>query len=188
MQSGLSCPRRDGWDHRRVSFAGAACLAGVFLAFCFLTHIAASLDVVRQRAFPVFPRRVALAAAILGMGLTVYLPIGALLRFCAFSTCSDGVSGHRLSGEPSGLPGEGTSARTFHLDAVIASVKPKGRPSGRRRGPRGRMDGSTLAGRWQGSPVDTSRGAALLPECLAVPGAAEPRSHRARDHQRDCRT
>ncbi len=27
------------------------------------------------------------------------------------------------------------------------------------------MDGSTLAGRWQGPPVETSRGAARLPEC-----------------------
>ena len=62
------------------------------LIFCFLTHMAASLDVVRQRAFPVFPRRVALAAAILGMGLTVYLPIGALLRF-AHSTRSEGGTG-----------------------------------------------------------------------------------------------
>jgi len=52
----------------------------------------------------------------------------------------------------------------------------------------GRMDGTTLAGRWQGHPVGTSRGAPLLPECLAVPGAAQPRSHRARDRQRDGRT
>jgi len=74
-------------------FCRGSLLGWCFLAFCFLTHIAASLDVVRQRAFPVFPRSVALAAAILGMGLTVYLPIGALLWFCAFSTCSDGVSG-----------------------------------------------------------------------------------------------
>ena len=64
-----------------------------FLIYCFLTHMAAALDVVRQRAFPVFPRKVALAAAILGMGLTVYVPIGALLRFCAFSTFSEGATG-----------------------------------------------------------------------------------------------
>jgi len=55
-------------------FCWGSLLGWCFLAFCFLTHIAASLDVVRQRAFPVFPRSVALAAAILGMGLTVYLP------------------------------------------------------------------------------------------------------------------
>ncbi len=94
----------------------------------------------------------------------------------------------RLSGEPSGLSGEGTIARTLHLDAVVAGVKPEGRPSDCRRGTGSRMDGSTLAGRCQGPPVETSRGAALLPECLAVPGAAEPRCHRARDHQRDYRT
>src|SRR5271157_4247779 len=74
-------------------FCWGSLLGWCFLAFCFLTHLAAALDVVRQRAFPVYPRSVALAAAILGMGLTVYLPIGALLRFCAFSTCSDGASG-----------------------------------------------------------------------------------------------
>ena len=94
----------------------------------------------------------------------------------------------RLSGELSGLPGEGTIVRTLHLDADVASVKPEGRPGARRRGTGGRMDGSTLAGRWQGPPVGTSRGAPLLPGCLAVPGAAKPRSHRARDRQRDGRT
>ncbi len=73
-------------------FCWGSVLGWCFLAFCFLTHLAAALDVVRQRAFPVFPHSVALAAAILGMGLTVYLPAGALLRFCALPTCS-GVTG-----------------------------------------------------------------------------------------------
>ena len=74
-------------------FCWGSLLGWCFLTFCFLTHMAASLDVLRQRAFPVFPRKVALAAAVLGMGLTVYLPIGALLRLCAFSTCSEGTTG-----------------------------------------------------------------------------------------------
>ncbi len=169
-------------------FCWGSLLGWSFLAFCFLTHIAASLDVVRQRAFPVFPRSVALAAAIPGMGLTVYLPSRRpVVVLCVFDMFRRGVRS-RLSGEPSSLSGEGTIARTLHLDAVVAGVKPADRPSGRRRGTGTRMDGSTLAGRWQGPPVETSRGAALLPECLAVPGAAEPRCHRARDHQRDCRT
>lgn len=83
-------------------------LGWCFLAFCFLTHLAASLDVVHQRAFPVFPGSVALAAAVLGIGLTVYLPIAVLLWFCTFSTCSgvtgDGYLVNRLAyqeGEPS---------------------------------------------------------------------------------------
>jgi hypothetical protein len=74
-------------------FCWGSLLGWCFLIFCCLTHMAASLDVVRQRAFPVFPGKVALAAAILGIGLTVYLPIGTLLRFCAFSTGSDGSTG-----------------------------------------------------------------------------------------------
>ncbi len=73
-------------------FCWGSLLGWFFLAICFLTHLAAALDVVRQRAFPVFPFSVALAAAILGIGLTVYLPIGALLRFCAFPA-SSGVTG-----------------------------------------------------------------------------------------------
>jgi hypothetical protein len=74
-------------------FCWGSLLGWCFLIFCFLTHMAAALDVVRQRAFPVFPSKVATTAAILGIGLTVYLPIGALLRSCAFSTLSDGAEG-----------------------------------------------------------------------------------------------
>lgn len=74
-------------------FCWGSLLGWSFLIFGFLTHMAASLDVVRQLAFPVFPRRVALAAAIVGMGLTVYLPIGALLQCYAYSACSDGGTG-----------------------------------------------------------------------------------------------
>jgi hypothetical protein len=73
-------------------FCWGSLLGWCFLAFSCLTHLAASLDVMRQRAFPVFPRVVAMAAASLGLGLTVYLPVGALLRYYAFSACS-GVTG-----------------------------------------------------------------------------------------------
>jgi hypothetical protein len=64
-----------------------------FLALCFLTHMAAAQDVLRQRSFPVFPRNVALAAIILGMGSTVYLPAGVLLWLYAFPASPGGATG-----------------------------------------------------------------------------------------------
>lgn len=165
-------------------FCWGSLLGWCFLAFCFLTHIAASLDVVRQRAFPVFPRSVALAAAILGMGLTVYLPIGALLWFCAFSTCSDGVSGvgylvNRLAyqeREPS--PGHCiwmrlSPASNPRAGQVVAVAEQEVEWTGRR----WRVDGKDLQSK--------------LPAALHYypnawrPGAAEPRCHRARNHLRD---
>ncbi len=163
-------------------FCWGSLLGWCFLAFCFLTHLAASLDVVRQRAFPVFPRSIALAAAILGMGLTVYLPTGTLLRFCAFSTCSgvtgDGYLVNRLAyQERKPSPGH----------YIWMRLSPVSSP---RAGQMLAVAGQEVewTGRWQGHPVGTSRGAPLLPECLAVPGAAQPRSHRARDRQHDGRT
>ena len=60
-----------------------------FLFFCFFSHVAAYLDLARQRSFPVFRRTVALSAAALGLGLTVYLPAALLLQTCAFATPPD---------------------------------------------------------------------------------------------------
>ena len=69
-------------------FCWGSLLGWFFLTFCFLTHMAAYLDVVRQRAYPVFPRIAAVTAALLGLGLSIYLPLGALLRFYAFRQTS----------------------------------------------------------------------------------------------------
>jgi hypothetical protein len=74
-------------------FCWGGMLGWCFLILCFLTHMAASLDVARQRSFPVLPGRLAVAAAIVGMGLTLYLPIGALLRSFALSTGVDRTDG-----------------------------------------------------------------------------------------------
>jgi hypothetical protein len=63
------------------------------LGFVFLTHLTASLDVLRQRSFSVFPQVLASAATIGGMGLTVYLPLGSLLTLYAAPARSDGPGG-----------------------------------------------------------------------------------------------
>ena len=168
-------------------FCWGSLLGWCFLTFCFLTHMAASLDVLRQRAFPVFPRKVALAAAVLGMGLTVYLPIGTLLRLCAFSTCSEGTTGigylvNRLAyqeREPAPDISSGCGCRRHRAREPVRWSPLRGR----------RSNGRVAAGE---SMVRTSsrraQGAAVLPESLAVPGPAEPRSHRAGDVQLVCRT
>jgi hypothetical protein len=64
-----------------------------FLAFAFLTHMASSLDVLRQRSFPVFPRLLASVAVVGGLGSTIYLPLGAFLTLCALPAHSEGPSG-----------------------------------------------------------------------------------------------
>jgi hypothetical protein len=68
-------------------------LGWVFLGFVFFTHLTASLDVLRQRSFPVFPQMLASAATIGGVGLTVYLPLGSLLSLYAAPARSDGPGG-----------------------------------------------------------------------------------------------
>jgi hypothetical protein len=68
-------------------------LGWCFLLFSFASHVAASLDVLGQRSFPVFHRNVALAAAILGIGLTVYAPLGVVLASFALPAFSDGTAG-----------------------------------------------------------------------------------------------
>jgi hypothetical protein len=64
-----------------------------FLAFAFWTHTASTLDALRQRSFPVFPRFVAVVATIGGMGMTAYFPLGALLTLYAFPAQAEGPGG-----------------------------------------------------------------------------------------------
>jgi hypothetical protein len=61
----------------------------LFLALASAVHIIASIDLLRQRAFPSFPRGTALAAASIVIGVVVYLPISAVLMLCALPTHSD---------------------------------------------------------------------------------------------------
>ena len=117
-----------------------------FLAFCCLTHLAASLDVVRQRAFPVFPRKAALAAALLGFGLTLYLPIGFLLHSYAFATSADAFHAAWATWSTAWLTRRGNQRPATDLDAALAGIDaPSGAGCGRCRA-RSRVDGSSLAG------------------------------------------
>lgn len=68
-------------------------LGWVLLGFAVLTHAVASLDVLRQRSFPVFPTKIATSAMIVVMVLVVYLPLAALLWLYALPTRADGESG-----------------------------------------------------------------------------------------------
>jgi Signal peptidase, peptidase S26 len=65
---------------------------GLLILAC-LTHVAASMDVQRQRAFPVFPGKVSLCVTVLGMSLAVYLPLMFGLYSCALPTRPDAKSG-----------------------------------------------------------------------------------------------
>src|SRR5262249_20167291 len=67
-------------------------LGWVLLVFAFLTHAVATLDVLQQRSFPVFPRKIATSAMIVVMLLVVYLPLATLLGLFALPTTSKGES------------------------------------------------------------------------------------------------
>jgi len=64
-----------------------------FLAFAFVTHAASTLDLIRQRSFPVFPQSMAVVATVGWLGMTAYLPLGALLTLFAFPAHSEGPAG-----------------------------------------------------------------------------------------------
>jgi hypothetical protein len=68
-------------------------LGWVFLGFAFLTHTAATLDLVRQRAFPVFHARITLVAVIFGLGVSFYVPLAKLLSLYAFPALSSEAPG-----------------------------------------------------------------------------------------------
>jgi hypothetical protein len=68
-------------------------LGWAFLGFAFLTQTAAAWDLVRQRAFPVFPAGIAMAAAVLGVGFTIYVPVAELLWMYAFPASAQGTTG-----------------------------------------------------------------------------------------------
>jgi hypothetical protein len=68
-------------------------VAWSLLGFAFLTHAVASLDVLRQRSFPVFPSRIASSATIVVMIAVIYLPLIGLLCLLALPTRTDGDSG-----------------------------------------------------------------------------------------------
>lgn len=59
-----------------------------FLGFAFLTHCFAVLDVVRQRAFPVFHPGVAVAAICTSLGMVIYVPLAGMLWEYAFPAMS----------------------------------------------------------------------------------------------------
>ncbi len=74
-------------------FCWGGLLGWALLGFAFLTHAVSSLDVLHQRAFPVFPTKIAAAAMIVVMVLVVYLPLAALLWLHALPTQAAGESG-----------------------------------------------------------------------------------------------
>ena len=98
----IQCHQRDRGLVFLVSFLAALgtslfCwgkpLGWALLGFAFLTHATASLDVLRQRAFPVFPTKIAASAMMIVMVLVVYLPLAAALLFYALPTRDAGESG-----------------------------------------------------------------------------------------------
>lgn len=64
-----------------------------FLVFTFVTHAASSLDVVKQRSFPSYPRFLAIIATLGWLGMTAYLPLGAAAALFALPARSDGPAG-----------------------------------------------------------------------------------------------
>jgi hypothetical protein len=73
-------------------FAWGTWLGWVFLGIAIVWHLVSAQDALRQRAFPAFSERIALSALGLTIGLTVYLPLSALLWFCAWPARADRVS------------------------------------------------------------------------------------------------
>ncbi|QEH33105.1 hypothetical protein OJF2_16020 [Aquisphaera giovannonii] len=71
-------------------FCWGSLLGWGFLAMAFLTHIASSLDVLRQLAFPVFRPFVALSASALGLAAGVYIPLSLSLYLLASPVGSAG--------------------------------------------------------------------------------------------------
>ena len=128
----------------RASSAGEASLGWAFLAFAFVTHAASTLDVLRQRSFPVFPpvRRCRLDASA-GSGSSAYLPLGTILTLYALPAQPDGPAGDRLPGESPGIPGSrilrpasgsGCGCRRTRrprAGRVVAVGRPGGRVDGR---------------------------------------------------------
>jgi hypothetical protein len=95
-----------GQSDRAMAHAGSFLAAVSTAAFCWgswlgwgalglavLWHIASMMDVLRQWAFPVFPARVASAATVLALGLSVHLPVAGLLWLLACPTRPDAASG-----------------------------------------------------------------------------------------------
>jgi hypothetical protein len=63
-----------------------------FLGLAMLWQLLSALDVLRQRAFPVFPGRIALSAAVLSMGLAIYLPLITILWLFAWPARAEHIS------------------------------------------------------------------------------------------------
>ncbi len=155
-------------------------LGWFFLLFCYLSHVVALCDVVRQRAYPVFPRRHAVAATILAIGLIVYLPLTVVLESCALVAGPDSGTGsgylvNRLAytkADP--VPGQSIWLRRF------PDVGRKSGPGGRRRRAGGGVDGTPLDRGRSERGVCSPGIAAALPDFLAVSRTGAPRSHRPR--------
>src|SRR4029078_4203738 len=54
-------------------------MGSAFLAFAFVTHAASTIDLIKQRSFPVFPRFMALVSTLGWLGMTAYLPVWTIL-------------------------------------------------------------------------------------------------------------
>ncbi|MFO0890311.1 MAG: hypothetical protein U0790_14360 [Isosphaeraceae bacterium] len=65
----------------------------LFVGFSILWQVVATLDVLRQTAFPAFPRRIALAAVLVAAGILIDLPVGSVLWTYAWPTEADRMNG-----------------------------------------------------------------------------------------------
>jgi len=74
-------------------FCWGTLMGGAFLAFTFVTHAASTIDLLKQRSFPVFPRFMTLVSTLGSLGMTAYLPLGTILTLYAFPAHPDGPAG-----------------------------------------------------------------------------------------------
>ena len=74
-------------------FCWGTSMGWAFLAFAFVTHAASTIDLIKQRSFPVFPRFMALVSTLGWLGMTAYLPLGTILTLYAFPAHPEGPAG-----------------------------------------------------------------------------------------------
>ncbi|WP_165219021.1 S26 family signal peptidase [Aquisphaera insulae] len=77
-------------------FCWGTVLGWAFLGLAFLTHLASSIDVLRQLAFPVFRPLVAVSASALSLAAAVYLPIAVSLFLVAYPARSSDLGARYL--------------------------------------------------------------------------------------------
>jgi hypothetical protein len=144
-----------------AAFCWGTFLGSSLFGFAMLCHLFSVVDALRQWSFPVFPRRIALSATFVGMGVILYLPAMVLLWLCALPTQADRLSGagylvNRLAyqqKEPS--PGQwiwlrSAPSRTPLAGRIVAVAGQEVECIGRR----WRVDGGEVQLPYPGPPTD----------------------------------